>query len=564
MKLPLAAGWRRKKLPRSSQRLRSSHRPQSYAPAWVAGRKLVQALALAAFLLLFLAARWPDPAWKAWSGLFFKLDPLAALANWLHSLSSGQWAAAGKLLWLSLFTVGLTLLAGRAWCGWLCPLGTLLDWIKPKREKHNVPVQTLPSERLRVVKYILLFLTLFTALFGGLFWMALDPLTLLERTLTHAIWPALNWLVTQAEYGLYRLLPASGEALARFDDWVRPGLLPDMPISRAAPLLFGALFALVVGLNWIVPRFWCRYLCPLGGLLGLLSKVAVVRRTVKTLRVSSLPAEGQTLRVLNDEHKECTACKLCSRRCPTGTIDPQRNFASDPAECTLCLECLDACPRQAADFLPVISIAPRLPYDPGRREALFSLGGAALSVALLGSSWLRSIQHPGRIRPPGVVEDLLEDGGDMPGCIRCGACLQACPTSALQPALSQAGLEGLWTPVLVPRLGYCDYSCNACGQVCPVGAIAALTLNEKRTQVLGKAYVDKDRCLAWADGTPCIVCEEMCPLPEKAITWDEGISVPGTEPVQRPVVDREKCIGCGICEYKCPVVGEAAIRVEAA
>jgi ferredoxin len=321
-----------------------------------------------------------------------------------------------------------------------------------------------------------------------------------------------------------------------------------------------------VGLNWIVPRFWCRYLCPLGGLLGLLSKVAVFKRVVRGEAHSLTPATAGRRPSPGEggENRDCTACKLCSRRCPTGTIDPQRDFASDPAECTLCLECLDACPRQAADFVPVFSIAPRLPYDPGRREALFSLGGAALSVALLGSSWLGSIQHPGRIRPPGVVEDLLADGGDMPGCIRCGACLQACPTSALQPSTSQAGLEGLWTPVLVPRLGYCDYSCNACGQVCPVGAIPALTLDEKRTQVLGKAYVDKDRCLAWADGTPCIVCEEMCPLPEKAITWDEGVSVPGTEPVQRPVVDREKCIGCGICEYKCPVVGAAAIRVEAA
>ena len=265
--------------------------------------------------------------------------------------------------------------------------------------------------------------------------------------------------------------------------------------------------------------------------------------------------------MVRESHHDCTACQLCSARCPTATIDPQRDFASDPAECTLCLECLDACPRSASTFAPALRLAPRLDYDPTRRTALYSLGGVLLSAALLGSSWLRLRLHPARLRPPGVAEDPADDGGDLPGCLRCGACWQACPTSAIQPALDEAGVEGMWTPVLKPRLGYCDYSCNACGQVCPVGAIPALSLEAKRQQVIGKAYIDTDRCLAWADGIPCIVCEEMCPLPDKAITWDEGVSVPGGELLQRPEVDRQKCIGCGICEYKCPLPGPAAIQV---
>jgi ferredoxin len=323
-----------------------------------------------------------------------------------------------------------------------------------------------------------------------------------------------------------------------------------VPIPRTAPFLFAVLLSAVFALNWIVPRFWCRYLCPLGGLLGLLSKFAVVRRHV---RLEPVP---------DSNHKACSACKLCSLRCPTGTIDPGRDFASDPAECTLCLDCLDACPRSAAYFAPSLQIGPRLPYDPSRRLVVTSFAAAALSTALLGSSWLRLRRHPDRLRPPGVLDAVSTDGGDMPGCIRCGACLQACPTSGLQPAFREAGVEGLWTPVLVPRLGYCDYSCSACGQVCPVGAIPRLELETKRQQVLGKAYLDHDRCLAWADGIECIVCEEMCPVPEKAITWDVGVSVPGKSALQRPVVDRERCIGCGICEYKCPLPGPAAIRVQ--
>jgi ferredoxin len=149
-------------------------------------------------------------------------------------------------------------------------------------------------------------------------------------------------------------------------------------------------------------------------------------------------------------------------------------------------------------------------------------------------------------------------------CLRCGECTRACPTGAIHPAVGEAGIEGLWTPVLVPRLGYCDFSCTACGEVCPVQAIPRLDLERKRATVIGVAYIDEDRCIAWADQRDCIVCEEMCPLPEKAIVLEkaevlrgEGTSVT----VQQPRVLRERCIGCGICEYKCPLSGEAAIRV---
>jgi NAD-dependent dihydropyrimidine dehydrogenase PreA subunit len=142
--------------------------------------------------------------------------------------------------------------------------------------------------------------------------------------------------------------------------------------------------------------------------------------------------------------------------------------------------------------------------------------------------------------------------------------MRACPTSAIQPSLGEAGLEGIWTPVLIPRLGYCDYSCNACGQACPVQAIPPLALEEKRNQVIGKAYIDQNRCIAWSDRRPCIVCEEMCPVPDKAIVLQEmQVMDENREPVtiQMPFVIRDVCIGCGICEYKCPVNGEAAIRV---
>jgi ferredoxin len=138
--------------------------------------------------------------------------------------------------------------------------------------------------------------------------------------------------------------------------------------------------------------------------------------------------------------------------------------------------------------------------------------------------------------------------------------MKVCPTSGLQPAVLEAGLEGVWTPQLVSRLGYCDYGCNACGQVCPSGAIPPLDLARKRQTHIGVAVVDRNRCLPWADGIPCIVCEEMCPVPQKAVELQTGEGS-GDDEIQKPIVIADLCIGCGICQYQCPVEGESAIRV---
>jgi len=177
---------------------------------------------------------------------------------------------------------------------------------------------------------------------------------------------------------------------------------------------------------------------------------------------------------------------------------------------------------------------------------------------------LAPLAWPGRSRvywssPPGAEETAL-----LKACIRCGACLRVCPTHGLQPSLFESGWEGVATPILVPRLGPCEYSCNACGQVCPTGAIPFLLLDRKQQQPIGKAYIDRSLCIAWSGRGPCIVCEEMCPLPHKAIKLEEmaiekekGLEIA----LQVPVVNHNLCIGCGLCENKCPVQGEAAIRV---
>jgi MauM/NapG family ferredoxin protein len=200
--------------------------------------------------------------------------------------------------------------------------------------------------------------------------------------------------------------------------------------------------------------------------------------------------------------------------------------------------------------------------DLGRRQVI-----TAGLVGLSGSLLLRThplsgaeTNNPNLIRPPGAVaeNDFLEK------CIRCGECMKVCPTNVLQPAMLEAGLEGLWSPVAKMNVAYCEYKCTMCTQVCPTEAIQPLTLEKKQTVKIGLAHVDKNRCLPWAYDRPCVVCQEHCPLPEKAIRLEEVtvVNARGTEVVvKRPHVNADLCTGCGICQDKCPVSDQAAIRV---
>jgi ferredoxin len=285
-------------------------------------------------------------------------------------------------------------------------------------------------------------------------------------------------------------------------------------------------------------RFFCKNICPLGGLFALFAKFSLL--------------QGYS-------GSKCGKCTNCRDVCRMDAIDVERNIAS-PA-CNLCMDCVALCPGNKISFR---FGRPRATKTSGfglSRRAFFSsvVTGMALPF-ILRTRTLARRPEPYLIRPPGALSETKFLGR----CVRCGECMKVCIGNALQPAFLQAGLEGMFSPRLQARIGYCEYNCTLCGQVCPSGAIRELSRLQKQAIKIGNAFFDKNRCLPYAKGIPCIVCEEHCPTPEKAIQFRAATvlnSKGETVVVQQPLVKDDLCIGCGICETKCPLPGASAVRV---
>ncbi|MFZ2146055.1 MAG: 4Fe-4S binding protein [Sedimentisphaerales bacterium] len=559
-------------------------------------RRISQVFFFSMFVWFCIVGTVGDKFWqlRGWPvNWFLQLDPLVAIATALttHTL---YW----PLLW-ALVTIILTIVFGRFFCGWVCPFGALhqfVGYLGNRRKKTAQKIQLNKYRKAQCIKYFILIFFLFMAAFPSLAVTLqtglLDPIPLVTRSFNLLLLPIFDRAVSFVS------------VTARF--------------YEGAWLIF-SIFLTAILLNLLIPRFYCRFICPLGALFAVISRFAIWR--------------------IGKKQSECSNCRLCDKACE-GACEPSGSIRI--SECVLCFNCRDDCPDELLAYQTRPSLAGEITNpDVSRRGFVLSLAGGIFAVPAvrlsnkLGSNW-----HHELIRPPGALpeEEFLRR------CIKCGQCMRACPTNVIQPGGIVGGLENLWTPILNNRIGSsgCQLSCVACGQVCPTSAIRPITLAEKQglgefAEVgpikIGTAFFDRDRCLPWAMDKPCIVCEENCPVSPKAIytrecfnTLRDGILtvkkaadnvieveqtimpgkfaggdyycavedgkrrkitantensleifsdgqfvkmfVPGGKievqvRLQQPFVDIEKCIGCGVCEHECPVSGKKAIRVSA-
>ncbi len=484
--------------------------------------------------------------------LFFELDPLVGLSNALasHALYRG-------LLWSVLILVG-TLFFGRFFCGWICPMGSVHHFLGSWKSESKRGKQLIESNRYKrwqTTKYYLLFAVLVATAFGSGLVGWVDPFSFLVRSLGLSILPGFNYALNAglswlehsrfvpfqlAGSGMHSVLGAA--ALLSFKQ----------PYFRYSVYL-GIVFIAVLALNLRVTRFWCRAICPLGALLGIVSRWSVLG--------------------LEKDEKSCNNCNRCLMRCQGGD-DPVGTAPWHKAECLMCMNCVESCPEHSLKF-KFFPEGAKTVDGPNlqRRKAFTGIAAGAVAIPLLRSTaGLAAGRDEHLLRPPGS----LKESDFLQRCIRCGECMKVCPNNALHPSWGEAGLEGIWTPVLVPHIGYCEPSCVLCSQVCPTGAIWEITAKEKGWVVgvgnksdtkpirLGTAFYDRGRCLPWAMATDCIVCEEWCPTSPKAIYVQETevIDAAGkSKIVKQPRVNPERCVGCGSCEHACVLQDRPAIAV---
>lgn len=496
-------------------------------------RKLVQVSFFLLFIFLFLNARYPYEITMG-SDFGLRLSPLIPVFTFIDTLSFPPLIIPGLIILL------LTPFLGRFFCSWVCPLGTCLD-ATDKIIKTPKNRDATRWDKWRYLKFANLIALLVLAVFSINLWGYLDPLSIFNRMLTVILYPMATLFTENLLLKLSEISFLETPAYYLFDLF-KNNVMPEGQAHYQQVLLIALFSGGILAAEKLSRRFWCRYVCPAGALLGFLSQYRFYERLVG---------------------EECPACNLCISECKMDAI-PQDNVSqTNKVECIECFNCGAACPPKTKAITYRWRWKPyHTEVDLSRRQVLTSVAAGIGGLGLLSIGLPNRNQERHMIRPPGS----LAEADFQEKCIRCLECVRICESNGgcLQPDAIHTSLTQLWLPAAQMRTGYCEYNCHLCTEICPTDAIKPITLEEKKTWVMGEAYFREDLCIPFARNEDCIVCEEHCPTPDKAIKFeikDVELADGGSRQLKYPYVIPELCIGCGICEFKCPLVGEAGIFV---
>lgn len=429
----------------------------------------------------------------------------------------------------------LTLLVGRVYCSVICPLGVFQDvvaWLNSRRSKKKF-YRFSYSPEVRWLRYGVFALFVLALVFGiGSFVALLAPYSSWGRIVSNLFAPIYQWGNNLAAYFAER---ADSYAFYSTDVWLRS--LPTFIIAALT------LVALIV-LAWRNGRTYCNTICPVGTVLGFLSRFSIFAPTIDT--------------------SKCVNCGLCARHCKASCIDSEEHKI-DYSRCVACMDCIESCTHHALKFrFRWNKKKPETPTsDKSRRSflaisALFAATAAANAQKKKVDGGLAVIEDkkiPKRATPI-VPAGALSVRNFERHCTACQLCVSVCPNEVLRPS---ADLRRLMQPEMSYERGYCRPECTRCSEVCPAGAIHPITIEEKSSVRIGHAVWVRKNCIPVVDGVECGNCARHCPSGAiLMVPSDAG----NPNSVKIPVVNTARCIGCGACENLCPARPFSAIYVE--
>lgn len=495
-------------------------------------RKIRITLAVVCFTLVTLLFLDFTGTGHAWFGWLAKVQFLPAVL----ALNAGVVVALVVVTWLF----------GRVYCSVICPLGVMQDgvsWLNGRRKKKRYRFTYSPAVSwLRYGMLVVFTVALIFKMGWVVAWLA--PYSAYGRIAQNLFAPLWGWGNNALAYLAERV---GSYAFYETEVWLK---------SLPAFIMAALTFAVITALAWRNGRTYCNTICPVGTVLGFLSRYSLFRPVIDT--------------------EKCNGCTLCSRRCKASCIDA-KTHKIDYSRCVACMDCIGTCrqgairyrlrsKREATTGEPVVSVekqAANREFDKARRTFLTGVGILTATATVKaqekkvdgGLAVILDKKIPYRATP--IVPPGAQSLRNMAThCTGCQLCVSVCPNQVLRPS-------GKWTTWMQPEMsyerGYCRPECTKCSEVCPAGAILEISRADKSAVQIGHAVWVKENCVPLTDGVDCSNCARHCPT--GAITLVEfEPGVPGSPKI--PVINEERCIGCGACENLCPARPFSAIYVE--